>query len=58
MKNVLRNIVLEISLLFSIPILMPKYDPLLRILTDTEMSQKKVDGTLYMQKKYLSEVKF
>lgn len=57
MKSVLRNIVLEISLLFSIPILMPKYDHFLRILTDA-MSHKKVDGTLYMQKKYLSEVKF
>lgn len=44
MTSVLRNIVLEISLLFSIPILIPKYDPLLRILSDT-MSHKKVAGT-------------
>lgn len=40
MKSVLRNIVLKISLLFSIPILIPKYDPLLRILSNT-MSHKK-----------------
>lgn len=64
MKSVLRNIVLKISLLFSIPILIPKYDPLLRILSNT-MSHKKSSWNTdipsfctCMQEKYLCEVKF